>query len=144
MRKFIAALVALIILSGCSFTQKTEIASLKINNAEFQVEIAQTAGQMKRGLSGRDSLCSNCGMLFVYSDYQVRHFWMKGMNFPLDFIWISGKEIVGLAQNVPITDESGAVKTLNSFRPVNRVLEVPAGWISQNSVKIGDLALGLD
>lgn len=144
MRKFLAVLIALIILSGCQFKEKTEPLEIKINSAVLTVEIAKTSGQMKKGLAGRSSLCPNCGMLFEYPDYGVRNFWMKGMNFPLDFIWIKDKEIVGLAQNVPIVNESGEVKTLSSFKAVNRVLEVTSGWISQNNVKIGDLVSELD
>ncbi|MCX6785309.1 MAG: DUF192 domain-containing protein [Candidatus Komeilibacteria bacterium] len=144
MRKFSAVLFALLILGGCGLAQKMETASLKIGNIALTVEVAKTPSQMAQGLSGRTDLCASCGMLFSYNDSAIRTFWMKNMNFPLDFIWISGQKIVGLSQNVPITDESGKVKILSSFRPVNRVLELSAGWIGQNSVKIGDLVPGLD
>lgn len=144
MRKFLAVLIALIILTGCQLNKKPEWGQLQINGQSLQVEIVKTPEQMAGGLSGRDSLCANCGMLFTYPDEEVRIFWMKNMFFPLDFIWIKDKEIVGIAQNVPIYTSDGQITTISSLREVNRILEVNSGWANQNNVKIGDIVSEVD
>ncbi|MDP2944440.1 MAG: DUF192 domain-containing protein, partial [bacterium] len=65
-------------------------AALKINQQEIKVEIASTLKQQYRGLSGRKSICADCGMLFNFSDSGVRSFVMRDMEFPLDIIFIEG------------------------------------------------------
>src|SRR3989338_662243 len=59
------------------------------------VELAVTPAQRERGLSGRDRLEPRSGMLFVFEDDGVRGFWMKGMTFPIDIIWIDDERVVG-------------------------------------------------
>ena len=54
----------------------------------IQGELADTPAIRERGLSGRVSMNSNQGMLFVFDRPGVYGFWMKDMNFPLDMVWI--------------------------------------------------------
>jgi len=60
-----------------------------INNNCFEVEIAKSQEEKKKGLSLREDLPFNSGMLFVYNKENFYSFWMKDMNFPLDIIWIN-------------------------------------------------------
>jgi uncharacterized protein len=55
----------------------------------YTLDIARSEAQRAKGLSGRQSMPANQGMLFVYPNAAVRCFWMKDMHFPLDIIWIS-------------------------------------------------------
>ncbi|OGI72922.1 hypothetical protein A3D42_01605 [Candidatus Nomurabacteria bacterium RIFCSPHIGHO2_02_FULL_41_18] len=55
----------------------------------IKVELARTPEVQARGLSGRESLKENEGMLFVFDNLGRHGFWMKDMNFPIDIIWIS-------------------------------------------------------
>lgn len=53
------------------------------------------------GLSGRESLTSDSGMLFVFDSPDYQCFWMKDMKFPLDIVWLnSDKQVVYLQENV--------------------------------------------
>lgn len=117
---------------------------IRINQTELQVEIVETPQEIAQGLSGRKNLCENCGLLFEFADYQVRHFWMKEMQFPLDIIWVKDEVIAGIAENVPIFDLNGQISRVQSSEQVNKVLEVNAGWAENHSIKTGDKVGGLD
>lgn len=116
---------------------KTE---LTLGGKSFIVEVAKTMAERAAGLSGRDGLEENEGMLFVF-DYSDKHsFWMKDMKFPIDIIWISGNRVVGFAENV--MPEPGKklwqLKTYSPPEPVDRVLEVNAGTAAKLGVAIGE------
>jgi uncharacterized membrane protein (UPF0127 family) len=74
-------------------------------------------------------------MLFVFPDAAPRTFWMKGMRFCLDIVWIEDGEIVGAAESVCPDPEGTADAERERFasgEPVTYVLEVPAGWLAEN------------
>lgn len=113
-----------------------------LNGHELNIEVAKSRFDQAIGLAGQESLCGNCAMLFVYSDSQVRHFWMKGMKFPLDFIWLEKNKVVGLTQNVPTRDEQGEITRVVSLVPADMVLEVSDGFIKDTNIAIGDTLTG--
>jgi hypothetical protein len=109
------------------------------NKAEIKVEIADDERERARGLSGRDSLDENAGMLFVFDQPGFYGFWMKEMKFSLDFIWISGDKTVDLTENVlPPQSDLEDLQKYFSRDPADKVLEVNAGWIKKHNIKIGD------
>jgi hypothetical protein len=111
--------------------------NLEISGMEIEAEMADNFFSRMRGLSGRKSLEEGRGMLFVFDSPAVRSFWMKGMNFPIDIIWISGNKVVGFAENAPIPDENG-IASFKSPEPADRVLELPAGSVQKIGIKAGD------
>jgi len=108
-----------------------------IRGRTIGVEIADEMREQIAGLSGRESLCPDCGMLFVFPDKQVRHFWMKNMNFPLDIIWIGDGKILNISENLSPEGESPE-KIYTSTLPANYVLEVNAGFAERHGIKVGD------
>ena len=62
---------------------------------------------------------------------------MKGMEFPLDMIWIRDGRVIGYEENVPVVT-SGTLPTYAPKELINMVLEVNAGFVGQNSIKVGD------
>ncbi len=117
--------------------QEPPVPSLVINGKTVEVEIADNFEAWRQGLSDRESLDADRGMLFVFPDKQVRTFWMKNMNFPLDIIWISDDEVAGISADLPPEGEAPA-RTYGSISPVNYVLEVNAGFAAQYHIKAGD------
>ena len=114
---------------------------LTINGHILYIDIARSTAEMMQGLSGRPSMDVNQGMLFDFRPQppQVRTFWMKGMDFGLDFIWINKGTIVDITANVPPPQSDS--NNLPSYKPsaaVDEVLEVNAGWAGKNNVKVGD------
>lgn len=100
----------------------------------LRVELARTSQEIEQGLSNRDTLGSG-GMLFILPQEMKPAFWMKDMRFPLDFIWIRTNSIVDLTRNVPI---SPPLTTYMPSSSVTYVLEVPAGFIDQHNIHLGD------
>ncbi|OGD67316.1 hypothetical protein A2442_00930 [Candidatus Campbellbacteria bacterium RIFOXYC2_FULL_35_25] len=107
-----------------------------INNSSFRISIADTALERARGLSNKISLPKEEGLLFVFNEIGVYHFWMKDMNFPIDIIWIGEDyKIVYIKENA--LPESYPEK-FNPNQPALYVLEINAGMVSENEIKIED------
>lgn len=112
---------------------------IEINNYRLVVETADTDDLRIKGLSRRASLAKNGGMLFIYQTPGYYKFWMKEMQFPLDFIWIRDDKIVDITENVPVPDKNNQILPLyTSQYPADKILEVNAGLIKSLGVKIGD------
>ena len=130
----ILSLTGLLIFAGEKMNNEK---SIKINDTEIKVAIADTPLKQGRGLGGKQSLKPDEGMLFVFSNYQIRSFWMKDMQFGIDIIWIRNNQIVGIEKNVPLADSQN-LKSYLSPIPVNYVLEVNAGFCDGHNIKTGD------
>jgi uncharacterized protein len=113
---------------------------LQIGSTNLSVEVADTPGEMTQGLSDRKSMAENQGMLFDFgSTKSATAFWMKDMNFNLDFIWIADGKVAGITANIP--RPNSAQDPLPYYYPplpVNQVVEVNAGWAENNKIKTGD------
>jgi uncharacterized membrane protein (UPF0127 family) len=117
----------------------TERAYVTIGIQLIEAEIADTSALQVRGLSYRDELMPGTGMLFKFGRSSVRSFWMRGMRFCLDIIWIEENQIVGAAENVcpsPGVDEADLPR-YSSEAPVTFVLEVPGGWMDEHGISAG-------
>lgn len=137
--RFILAIGALILFGyGIYYLKYPLTPKLRINNHIFTYEIAITDEKRQKGLSGRKSLPQNHGMLFVFQDKGYHPFWMKGMKFPLDFIWIDDNTVVDLTENVPPPKEGEEPAHVVPKALVNRVFEVRAGTIKDLNIQIGD------
>lgn len=108
---------------------------IKINKEHiFNVERASGKEKREKGLAGRKSICGACGMLFEFKDSGRHAFWMKGMRFNLDILWISNGEIVYIAKNVPYDSQETITPQIES----DKVLEINAGIADKLGVKVGD------
>jgi uncharacterized membrane protein (UPF0127 family) len=118
----------------------TETASMLVDGrVHVTAEIADTFETRARGLGDRDGLLPGWGMLFVSPKPAVQNFWMKGMRFCLDIVWIEGGQITGAAENVcpqPGVQDS-ALTVYSSDIPVTYVLEMPAHWMRDNGLHAG-------
>ena len=110
---------------------------VRIGDVSFEVDIADNPISQAKGLSGREFIEDNKGMLFLFGNYGKRSFWMQGMKFPLDIIWISDDKIVGVSENLPPA-VFGEMKVYDSPENVDKVLEINAGLFRKFGFKIGD------
>ena len=86
-------------------------------------------------MSGRISLPSNEGMLFVFSESAERGFWMRNMSFPIDIIWINkNKTVIGVSNNI---DPETYPNIFFPPSPVKYVLELNAGYAEKNGIASG-------
>jgi uncharacterized protein len=76
-------------------------AVLVAGSHRYYLQLAVTAAQQELGLGDRAKLPLDNGMLFVYHSSGTRCFWMKGMRFALDMIWLSrADEVVSVQPDV--------------------------------------------
>lgn len=125
-------------LSIYDFSDNQNMETIKIGNTKLIVELADTVLLQQQGLSNRDKLQSDEGMLFLFQGKDIRNFWMKDMRFALDVLWLADNRVVGLQDNIlpPAPGEEPA--RFQSFTPADMVLEVNSGWIKEHGIKIGD------
>lgn len=104
-------------------------------------EVASTAEQKSRGLSGREKLDQGHGMWFPFPTGQASAFWMKDMKIPIDIIWVKQGSVVFVNENVPPPvlgqDTNSGLPLYMSPEPADGVLEVNAGWAKEHSVVMG-------
>lgn len=125
-----------------------ERATIMVGTTEVQVDLAIDSEQQQLGLGYRNGLDDDTGMLFLGDAPRSRTFWMKGMRFCIDIIWIENGEITGAAENAcpdPDGTSDADRARFSSGEPVTHVLEMPAGWMQENGygpgtpVDLGDL-----
>src|SRR5918998_1287469 len=114
--------------------------------ARVFVEVPDDLEEFTRGLMFRNHLPWNAGMLFAYYDdiaavfgtEEPRSFWMKNTLIPLDLIFVdSSSKIVEIKENVPPCEQEGC-PSYPSQEPAQYVLEVNAGFVQENDVRVGD------
>ncbi len=113
--------------------------TLTLNGHTLTAEVADQPDERVRGLMYRDSLGSEAGMLFVYTDDAERRFWMKDTRIPLSIAYLdAGGRIVKIADLQPL-NETG----VPSGRPARYALEVNQGWFAKNGVTEGSVVEGV-
>jgi len=133
-------IVILLGLAGLLFSlylRPSENNIIIINNHKIEVEIADTKVKREKGLSGRPSLDEDSGMLFVFDKPGKYPFWMKDMQFALDFVWIMNDIVVEITKNISSSDYQPS-NTIAPKQEVNKVLELNAGISDKLNIKVGD------
>jgi YVTN family beta-propeller protein len=106
--------------------------------AHVFVEVLDDRQEFARGLMFRSHLPWNAGMLFAYYDEEPRSFWMKNTLIPLDMIFVdSSSRIIEIKENVPPCEQEEC-PSYPSREPAQYVLEVNAGFVQENGVRVGD------
>ena len=118
---------------------------VSIGETRIPVELAITKEEQQLGLGERDTLKWGHGMLFIHEEPDFKQYWMKGMRFDIDIIWIRDGRISSIAHRVPhVAGENGP--RVSSRELVNQVLEVPAGYAQTQGWRRGQVVQveGLD
>ncbi len=111
---------------------------VRIGATTITVELATTSASRARGLSGRDRLEPDTGMLFVFPRDGMPAFWMKDMRFSLDILWLDAAGTIVTIRD-GVTPESFPA----SFSPSGAsryVLELPAGYAAAHGFSVGEVA----
>lgn len=108
-----------------------------INQREITIETAVTPEQQYQGLSGREAICADCGMLFDFSESGPKTFVMRNMRFPLDIIFIDNGVIKNIAANLE-PEDSAPRNFYESTGAADQVLEVNGGYCAKYDIKPGD------
>jgi len=143
--KQILAFISVILLAGTIWYYRVHplTPTLRVAGHTFTIELALTSAEKEKGLGFRDVLPQDRGMLFVFDHKDRYPFWMKGMRFPLDILWIDDTTVVDVSENVPVATV-GVYPSYQPIKPVNKVLEVNAGVVKRFGISIGDTVEILD
>lgn len=124
-------------LRGDNADQSRPTVSIPGKQEPVEVYIADTPALHQKGLSGKEALGENEGMLFIFSEPQIPSFWMKDMLFNIDIIWLSEEwQVVDIHEG--LTPESYP-QTVTPSQESMYVLEVPAGFVKKNMIKKGQI-----
>lgn len=121
-------------------TQNQNEFFVTISDVKIPVEIAKTRKQREKGLSNRDALEENSGMLFVLEENSTPAFWMKDTKIPIDIIWIDDNKVTQITENIAPPNAATADRDLKMYlpnNPVDYVLEVNAGFAQKNGIEVG-------
>jgi uncharacterized membrane protein (UPF0127 family) len=115
--------------------------TVSIKGTLIFVEKVVSPEEKQKGLSGRNFLPEDQGMLFVFEEKSYPTFWMKDMLIPLDIIWITEAKISKIDKNVPPPNATVLDSNLSLYKPntpIDYVLEVNAGFSDKNGFQVGD------
>lgn len=116
-----------------------ELIPLQVGRVKLKAEVRDTAASRELGLSYRKNMPREEGVLFVFGQAAPYPFWMKGMEFDLDILWIKDGKVIGIAEGVKApANNNGKVETVFPPQAVDQVLEVNSGWVKDKGVKVGD------
>ena len=119
-----------------NFSSENSESHIQINGKKIKVGVSKTETEREAGLSRRENLCGECGMLFIFEQAKNYPFWMKEMRFNLDMLWISGNRVVKIVKNIP--HEKGTGEVVNPQVLADKVLEINAGKSDEWGIREGD------
>lgn len=109
---------------------------LNIKDTSIKTEVVTSLPERILGLSGRQSLPNDAGMLFIFPQSGFHSIWMKDMLFPIDILWLDD-----IFSVVDFKKDVSPDTFPNAFEPKIEalyVLEVNSGFIDISDIKIGD------
>ncbi len=108
--------------------------SVRARGAVLRVEIVSTPETRARGLSNRDSLGADEGMLFVFEQERPVSFWMKDTRIPLSIAFLDAAGRVLAIEDMEPMDET----THPSPGPIRYAIEANRGWFARRGIRPGD------
>jgi uncharacterized protein len=106
-----------------------------VNGKTLALEYANTYELRAQGLMFRESLCSDCGMLFSYNQSRVASMWMRNTLIPLDVAFIRKDGVITDIKAMQAHDET----SITSSQEVSHAWEMNKGWFKRNDIKVGDI-----
>ena len=90
----------------------------------FDVFVASSSDQQRRGLMFVREMPDFTGMIFIYRQAGVRSMWMKNTFIPLDMLFVRGD---GTISSVARNTTPHSLESVAAIEPVNFVVELNAG-----------------
>jgi len=125
--------------SGVASEPTSASPEVTIDGTSISVDVSTTTAEIDQGLSGRPTLGTLDGMLFIFNSPSLYRFWMPDMYFPLDMIWIgSDMKVVDISKDVPPLPNVNNPIFYQPDSPAQYVLEVNAGFSNAHNIVPGD------
>jgi len=114
--------------SGAQDCPPKEARSVSIGPRTWHVEVVANPEDRSRGLSGRASLAPDKAMWFVLPKPGSHGFWMQGMQFAIDLVWVTAQgRVAGMETLTPCAQAPCPISY--PPEPVAFVLETRAGEV---------------
>ncbi len=121
---------------------KGSTGTIIINRQNIEVEIAKTETDRVSGLSNRQFLNKQTGMLFVFDKLDYHLFWMKDMLLYLDIIFLDENwQVTQIERNL---SPDSFPKTFGSEKKSKYVLEINGGEAEIDGFHVGDEVIFLN
>lgn len=112
-----------------------EVSAVFEGGQQLTLEVADTSEARQKGLSGRDGLPRDRGMLFVHDAEGLWGFWMKDTRFPLDLVFLdSERRVVDIHQMQPY-----ALEVYYPAQEAQYIIEMTAGLADAWSLALGQV-----
>jgi uncharacterized membrane protein (UPF0127 family) len=116
-------------------------AKVTVNGFEVMADVAVTDEQHTKGLDIKNNLTENQGMLFVFEQPYRYGFWMNGMKFPIDIIWLDSNGTVTHIEHslkpCPPANSNLVCPTYFPEKDSLYVLETVPGFSMKHNVTLG-------
>lgn len=119
----------------------TGLHKLNVDGTSLWAEVVRTREGRTQGLSDRERLPANQGMLFVFDESGSYPVWMRHMQFPLDIYWISSDGVIVDMWMGARPESYPSIYT--PTKDARYVLEVVAGFSEVYNIEKGDRVTNL-
>ena len=115
-------------------SRASDLEKVTVGNKEFHLELAASDPVRMMGLSGRQEIAPDSGMLFVFPDAQERHFVMRDCSIPIDIIYLddAGKVLATLVMQ-PVAAR-GPGETPEAYEA--RLKQYPSGGAMRFAIEL--------
>jgi uncharacterized membrane protein (UPF0127 family) len=114
---------------------------VSIAGVNLITDIADTQDKKTKGLDVRDNMAEGQAMLFPFDIDYPHPFWMYGMKFPLDIIWLDNQKIVvHIEHSLQPCPNQFDCPTYKPGQNARYVLETVAGFSDRHGIKEGTQA----
>jgi uncharacterized membrane protein (UPF0127 family) len=110
--------------------------TIRVGEKRFNLYVAETEVDKQIGLSKYEKISNNRGMLFVFDKPEYYPFWMKGMKFPIDIIYIKGDKVVTVIKDLKPENSDSII--YYPIAPSDKVLEINAGLAAEHGIDVGE------
>ncbi|MCC7289792.1 DUF192 domain-containing protein [bacterium] len=119
-------------------TTETQLYEIKVGDQKLMVNLAETEQERSKGLSGRERLDGEEGLLFVFSRDVQSPFWMRDMKFAIDIIFIDQNFFVtGIKNDAQPCESILKCPLIIPNDKYRYVLEVNSGYANLHGIKKG-------
>lgn len=141
MLKLLSLIVVSLFTFGCSNETVEQrpttplVVTTSNGDVRFNVEVANTPEEMKKGLMFRTEMPLNNGMIFNVYPVRPTAMWMKNTKIALDMLFVAPDATISMIKEyaTPMSEEH-----IISRDPVRAVVELNAGQVRKHGIKIGD------
>ena len=129
----------LVLPTGCAAQAPTQTQHVELDERAFELELALTGPQRYQGLSGREHIEPQGGMLFVFPDDQVKvqQFVMRDCPVPIDIIFLDPGGRITAMHEMKVEPEGPPWVRYSSRYPAQFAIELAGGTLDDLQLRLG-------